>query len=238
MALRFSTVNSKIISKVFQNLNWIHLSNKPKVLSVVLVTVTRLTCYGQLAAVFTVEFYSSCFSDSVSVVLCQCGIDTSEHTPVKVGPLLWSHNALLSQFLANFVYSSHAIAVFLMHILSIDSMLRCTFVHVNQCSLEECSLLSGFTGSWSTTKNTNPFSELHSLSPSLRFLPLLKPPVPLGAANVSDIDPSSGSRLLLAPALHQNLRRCSSGPLSKVTCPTAGAHSSRWNCIHCKFFQL
>lgn len=72
-------------------------------------------------------------------------------------------------------------------------------------------------------KNTNPFSELHSRSPSLRFLPLLKPPVPLGAANVSDIDPSSDTRLLLAPALHQKLRRYSSLPLSKVAQQFASA---------------
>lgn len=206
---------------------------------VVIVTLFHWTCYCPLAV--AVEVCSSCFSDRVWLVLGQCVAETTKHTPVKVGPGRWSHDARHSQRLSLF-WAKQQQLVCLAHKLCVFTTGHCSVLHLEEahrshvavhphasfCPSTECSdvhlnSVAFYEAHYSQVsvvhgqqKNTNPFSELHSRFPSLRFLPLLKPPVPLGAANVSDIDPSSGSRLLLAPALHQKLRRYSSVPLSKV----------------------
>lgn len=95
------------------------------------------------------------------------------------------------------------------------SVLRRTFVHVTSVAFcdahySQVSLVHG-----QQTKYKSILWAALTVSIAV-FPPTSEASVPLGAANVSDIDPSSGSRLLLAAALHQKLWRCSSVPLSKV----------------------
>lgn len=110
-----------------------------------------------------------------------------QHLGFCGGQTLRIHYRLLQCFAFRRIKTEITSLLLLMHH---SVLIQCSDVHLKCVAFYDPLRFHWF---MVNRKNTNPFSELHSLSPSLRFLPLLKPPVPLGAANVSDIDPSSGS---------------------------------------------